>query len=163
MFSWLQVACPKVVLAAFSFACIIAQARNVQPLEWKKIQLLTITTVTTDWLTERQADRCLHLFVVLMFPFLSVVDGGWSGWGVWSSCSKPCNVGTQGRSRSCTNPRPRNGGKSCPGAANEQRVCNTHSCPGKEKKVLIFLLCEKSSIWFNNLIFLYAFGETRLL
>ena len=96
-----------------------------------------------------------------MFSFHCVVDGGWSGWGVWSSCSKPCNAGTQGRSRSCTNPRPRNGGKSCPGAANEQRVCNTHSCPGKEKNRLIFLLCEKSLMWFNNVILLYVLRFRR--
>ncbi|XP_078378395.1 SCO-spondin-like isoform X2 [Oculina patagonica] len=57
------------------------------------------------------------------------VDGGWSRWGAWKSCSKPCDVGTQGRSRRCTNPPSRNGGKPCPGAENEQRVCNTHSCP----------------------------------
>ncbi|KAJ7389347.1 hypothetical protein OS493_032204 [Desmophyllum pertusum] len=57
------------------------------------------------------------------------VDGGWSSWDVWTSCSRRCDTGTQGKSRNCTKPLPRNGGKSCPGAANEQRVCNTHSCP----------------------------------
>ncbi|XP_022799542.1 SCO-spondin-like [Stylophora pistillata] len=57
------------------------------------------------------------------------VDGGWSGWGSWSSCSHPCDVGVQGRSRTCTAPLPQYGGKSCPGAGNEQRVCNTHPCP----------------------------------
>ena len=80
--------------------------------------------------------KSIHLFVgILRLLLHSVVNGGWSGWGVWSSCSEPCDAGTQGRSRSCTNPPPRNGGKSCPGAANEQRVCNTHSCPGKEKRL----------------------------
>ncbi|XP_027058955.1 A disintegrin and metalloproteinase with thrombospondin motifs adt-1-like isoform X3 [Pocillopora damicornis] len=57
------------------------------------------------------------------------VDGGWSGWGVWSDCSHPCDVGEQRRSRTCTAPSPLYGGKSCPGAGNEQRVCNTHPCP----------------------------------
>ena len=34
------------------------------------------------------------------------------------------------RERSCSNPKPAHGGKSCSGAAVEEGRCNTHNCPG---------------------------------
>ena len=53
---------------------------------------------------------------------LDRVNGGWSG---WSSCSVTCGGGTQ--TRTCTNPRPANGGANCSGASS--RACNTQACP----------------------------------
>lgn len=57
------------------------------------------------------------------------VNGGWSSWDIWSPCTKTCEFGTQIRKRNCTQPRPQYGGKTCPGAAVEERVCNSHLCP----------------------------------
>lgn len=51
-----------------------------------------------------------------------VVDGGWTD---WSDCSETCGGGTQ--TRSCTNPKPANGGAQCKGA--DSRACNTDPCP----------------------------------
>ncbi|XP_061184990.1 SCO-spondin-like [Saccostrea echinata] len=59
----------------------------------------------------------------------SVVNGAWSSWGSWSKCSKSCGTGKQTRSRSCTNPKPSNGGKSCSGLSVDGRYCNTKTCP----------------------------------
>ncbi|OQR79387.1 hypothetical protein BIW11_05769 [Tropilaelaps mercedesae] len=42
-------------------------------------------------------------------------DGSWSSWGSWSECSSRCGRGQRTRSRSCTNPPPRHGGRDCPG------------------------------------------------
>ncbi|XP_052071647.1 hemicentin-1-like [Mytilus californianus] len=64
------------------------------------------------------------------------VDGNWSSWTSWrgwSTCTKNCGTGGQVRTRTryCTNPRPLNGGKQCPGLTTgiECRRCNTNPCP----------------------------------
>jgi prepilin-type N-terminal cleavage/methylation domain-containing protein len=56
------------------------------------------------------------------------IDGGWSDWGSWGSCSVSCDGGTQTRTRTCTNPAPANGGASCSGSATESQSCNTAAC-----------------------------------
>ncbi|XP_028514725.1 proprotein convertase subtilisin/kexin type 6, partial [Exaiptasia diaphana] len=59
------------------------------------------------------------------------VDGGYSQWTPWSSCTKTCEEGTRNRTRSCTNPRPQHGGRDCSrlGTATQSSVCNTRICP----------------------------------
>ncbi|VDH97638.1 Hypothetical predicted protein [Mytilus galloprovincialis] len=64
------------------------------------------------------------------------VDGYWSSWSSWrgwSTCTKNCGTGGQERTRtrSCTNPRPLNGGQHCYGltTGTERRQCNTNPCP----------------------------------
>lgn len=56
------------------------------------------------------------------------VDGQWSVWERWSRCSRTCNGGTKRRYRSCSRPRPSNGGKPCPGKDQEEMSCNTNPC-----------------------------------
>ena len=80
-----------------------------------------------------------------------VVNGGWSAWSSYSSCSKECGGGTKTRSRSCTNPAPSNGGAYCPGDATQTSSCNTQSCPSSD---IIDLPCggcdiDGSSTWGN--------------
>ncbi|NXY31797.1 CO7 protein, partial [Pomatorhinus ruficollis] len=48
-----------------------------------------------------------------------VVDGQWSCWSSWS----PCSGGRKSRSRSCSNPSPRGGGKACLGEQHESKAC----------------------------------------
>ncbi|XP_020629634.1 SCO-spondin-like [Orbicella faveolata] len=57
------------------------------------------------------------------------VNGGWSSWGKWCACSKPCGTGSQYRNRACTRPPPSYRGKQCTGQDKETRNCNTHHCP----------------------------------
>ena len=58
------------------------------------------------------------------------VDGKWSEWRDWGECSRSCGGGFHTRSRTCTEPPPRHGGKDCSGKPDETRPCNTQSCPG---------------------------------
>lgn len=47
------------------------------------------------------------------------IDGAWACWSIWSSCSG----GRRSRSRTCTNPVPRNGGQHCSGESTETGEC----------------------------------------
>ncbi|XP_061195958.1 thrombospondin-2-like [Saccostrea echinata] len=56
------------------------------------------------------------------------IDGGWSSWGGWSSCSKTCDTGSKSRSRSCSNPYPQYGGAGCSGSSQESTNCFKEEC-----------------------------------
>lgn len=56
-------------------------------------------------------------------------------WEDWGTCSTTCGVGTQSRSRTCTNPAPSNGGADCSGNASEPQACNLTACPGKLRTI----------------------------
>ncbi|XP_048584536.1 uncharacterized protein LOC5510519 isoform X1 [Nematostella vectensis] len=57
------------------------------------------------------------------------VNGGWSDYSSWSSCTKSCGGGTRTRTRTCTNPKPSSGGKDCVGIAKQTRECGKAPCP----------------------------------
>ncbi|XP_052084656.1 neurotrypsin-like [Mytilus californianus] len=56
------------------------------------------------------------------------VDGDWSGWSAWNSCSATCNGGIQDRTRKCKAPQPSNGGLYCNGTPIKSRPCNNVYC-----------------------------------
>ncbi|XP_020621140.1 semaphorin-5A-like [Orbicella faveolata] len=64
-----------------------------------------------------------------IYKIVEPVDGVFSAWSGWSSCSKTCGGGQQRRTRSCNNPGPSKCGKPCFGNTEEVADCNTHSCP----------------------------------
>ncbi|XP_052105775.1 SCO-spondin-like [Mytilus californianus] len=57
------------------------------------------------------------------------IDGQWSNWSDFTSCSETCGGGDHSRNRSCTAPAPKYGGQHCPGEENQTKNCNTHPCP----------------------------------
>ncbi|XP_075038771.1 hemicentin-1 [Mixophyes fleayi] len=57
------------------------------------------------------------------------VDGKWSTWGGWTTCSLSCGGGLRQRSRECSNPAPQYGGHKCEGKEFENELCNDDLCP----------------------------------
>ena len=57
------------------------------------------------------------------------VDGKWSSWSLWNSCSSSCDTGQVTRQRFCENPSPSNGGHSCSGPSVEHMSCQAGTCP----------------------------------
>ncbi|XP_052790093.1 semaphorin-5A-like [Mya arenaria] len=43
------------------------------------------------------------------------VNGAWSEWSVWGTCSQTCDTGVKQRGRTCANPSPAHGGQACVG------------------------------------------------
>ena len=70
----------------------------------------------------------LRPMFVHMITSLSDVNGSWSNYGQWSSCSGSCGGATRFRQRSCTNPCQRGNGDFCPGNRLEVEICNNTSC-----------------------------------
>ena len=52
------------------------------------------------------------------------IDGGWSRFDNWSSCSKTCGRGVRWRIRRCDSPKSRFGGFLCKGENKEYEICN---------------------------------------
>ena len=80
----------------------------------------------------------LRLCLSLLDNFVSfscTVDGKYTEWSQWTECTVTCGGGTQTRNRSCTNPPPQNGGKSCLdqglGPEIQTQNCNVQPCPSK--------------------------------
>ena len=60
------------------------------------------------------------------------VDGVWSLWSRWSRCSATCGHGVRKRSRQCTSPRPKFGGRPCDGHPLQTVSCRVkRQCPGR--------------------------------
>ena len=77
-----------------------------------------------------------------------LVNGRWSAWLSWGACSRTCGGGAQRRSRTCTNPPPRNGGAACSGGRFQTRQCNSIGCPGT---FLIVNTVQESIMLYTNL------------
>ena len=56
------------------------------------------------------------------------INGVWSNWSDYSSCTQTCGGGTKYRYRTCNNPTPVFGGTNCSGSAEETLSCNTQVC-----------------------------------
>ncbi|XP_048581714.1 uncharacterized protein LOC5511228 isoform X2 [Nematostella vectensis] len=58
------------------------------------------------------------------------INGNYSAWSNWTSCSATCGEGTMTRSRLCDNPEPLHGGKDCSmlGPRLEAKVCRMKEC-----------------------------------
>ncbi|XP_056004586.1 IgGFc-binding protein-like [Ostrea edulis] len=58
------------------------------------------------------------------------VDGAWTSWENWGTCTVTCGSGSQSRPRTCTDPSPQYGGADCAGDNSEfKQGCNPSACP----------------------------------
>ncbi|XP_068231428.1 hemicentin-1-like [Palaemon carinicauda] len=57
------------------------------------------------------------------------INGGWSSWSVWGSCTATCGGGQRRRFRSCDNPAPSQDGRACMGPDTDTEACSSHKCP----------------------------------
>ena len=68
----------------------------------------------------------------MIFCFSEPVNGGFSQWSNWSSCSLDCQPGSvKHRTRMCDNPKPLYGGLDCAGDDAEYKNCSADECRGK--------------------------------
>lgn len=82
------------------------------------------------------------------------VDGAWTDWSQWGSCSKTCGGGRRSRARTCDNPKPANGGKECVGDSGDFGDCNIDDCPtvpaGTYQQVAIYIVAKyKTKNWIK--------------
>ena len=92
--------------------------------------------LTVQYVISQKLSGFMHVQMVTELyssPKLIVVNGGWSSWGRWSSCSRTCGTGSRNRYRRCSNPPPRNGGRSCIGTSRQSTSCTIKPCPGKNE------------------------------
>jgi hypothetical protein len=57
------------------------------------------------------------------------IDGGWSNWKKFGSCTTKCAGGILLHKRTCDNPKPEFGGSVCTGDSIKKVACNTQKCP----------------------------------
>ncbi|KAJ0057260.1 hypothetical protein NL108_002181, partial [Boleophthalmus pectinirostris] len=73
---------------------------------------------------------------------LCPVDGGWGEWGEWSLCSGDCE---RQRSRECTAPEPKHGGRLCDGVSLSVENCTGGECAqGEHRALLSDPLCHET-------------------
>ncbi|XP_053321343.1 A disintegrin and metalloproteinase with thrombospondin motifs 2-like isoform X2 [Spea bombifrons] len=72
--------------------------------------------------------HCFKGHCIWLTPDILRQDGNWGQWSKFGSCSRTCGTGVRYRTRSCDNPHPANGGRSCAGPSYELQLCNTEDC-----------------------------------
>lgn len=73
----------------------------------------------------------IHVSKRIHDVLIVTVDGAWSLWSRWSRCSATCGHGVRKRSRQCTSPRPKFGGRLCDGHPLQTVSCRVkRHCPG---------------------------------
>ncbi|KAG8579259.1 hypothetical protein GDO81_010779 [Engystomops pustulosus] len=75
-----------------------------------------------------QGKHCFKGHCIWLTPEILRQDGNWGQWSKFGSCSRTCGTGVRYRTRSCDNPHPSNGGRSCVGLSYELQLCNTEEC-----------------------------------
>lgn len=70
------------------------------------------------------------------------MNGGWHSWYGWEECPVTCGKGVVERVRTCTNPKPANGGEYCLGEVVETKECDNGPCPGESVVPSLLDVCH---------------------
>ncbi|KAL0979469.1 hypothetical protein UPYG_G00185480 [Umbra pygmaea] len=120
---------PSPVLRWLHDGTPVLHSRRLQPFHNGSLVIYSITRVDAgeyQCIAESEAgvaERTVSLKVQ--------INGGYSNWDDWGSCSTTCGRGVQQRMRLCNNPKPTNGGRSCEGPSVDSRSCQLGLCPGE--------------------------------
>lgn len=88
--------------------------------------------------SQKNADLVNQQFDEVLIETAVPVNGGWSAYTAWTTCSATCDGGTQTRTRTCTNPAPANGGSQCAGSDTLTQACNTQLCQSTSNSGSVF-------------------------
>ena len=88
--------------------------------------------------------------IIIHLNLFQKVHGSWSAWPGWSSCTATCGGGTKSRTRSCTNPKPVNGGSNCSGPLTGSTSCSIKICPGNKLLTLQRLVCSFTNLNYSH-------------
>ena len=67
--------------------------------------------------------------MIKSFPYFVSVDGKYTDWSNFTSCTVSCGTGTRTRHRSCTNSSPKQDGEDCIGKSTQIESCSLRHCP----------------------------------
>ena len=113
--------------------------------------LMALVIFPFGFVTLAISSSAFSIFQIQIYPHFSVpVNGNWGAWRPWSTCTKTCGGGVKRRTRTCSNPAPKSGGRACTGSSAESQACNTSPCKGKRLQLL-----SSFFFWFLLLLMLF--------
>ena len=107
-----------------------------QPLSLLRVTRKVVQVIhkTLNFYFSKRNINVLHLFFKfgqrILYFLEAAVDGMWTSWSRWSVCTRSCDGGKHFRSRTCTNPEPKDNGRYCVGPDKMDGFCNIARCPG---------------------------------
>ena len=110
-----------------------------------------------------QSRNAVHREAKYNVFFFFSVNGGWSPWGPWSTCTASCDGGMWTRTRNCTFPEPQHGGYDCGGISWMNATCNQQPCPGKNLTQIIYVnfFYRKQNTTYKLLIYNEQFAKNQ--
>jgi len=132
----------------WSFLCIVFAKGAKERTSFDYLSNINDGMATTNIVLSRANNSHIvklslcHNIVDLLCLFKE--DGGWGQWYPWQGCDVTCGNGIRVRLRTCTNPKPANGGQYCPDEPMESAICILSACAGIV--LCIICVCYKSLV-----------------
>ena len=92
----------------------------------------------------------IHILVLKHSLCEFTVNGGWSIWNGWSTCSVSCGPGNRSRTRICTTPSNYSGDLNCEGPLKHFKSCNMFKCSGKFVEIVMVIMLYRCFLIFDD-------------